>query len=190
MLPIYHQKNTDRVAETVFKRNCLGVNSTLAFPGANFGLLSPVASLSAPLSASLPPSCCLSRKLSGLMPHPLCSLTPYPVSLSPLALLALVGSRSVPFWEPPREEETCKQYQRRADVDAFCCQPRSLDCIGAASAPHCVTRANCRSQCTPLPSCLIGIRDSSSSPRLLSFAPGIHTTTCSSTKTCHTRPTH
>jgi len=81
MLPIYHQKNTDRVAETVFKRNCLGVNSTLAFPGANFGLLSPVASLSAPLSASLPPSCCLSRKLSGLMPHPLCSLTPYPVSL-------------------------------------------------------------------------------------------------------------
>jgi hypothetical protein len=149
----------------------------LAFPGANFGLLSPVASLSAPLSASLPPSCCLSRKLSGLMPHPLCSLIPYAPShptlsrLFPLALLALVGSRSVPFWEPPREEETCKQYQRRADVDAFCCQPRSLDCIGAASAPHCVTRANCRSKCNPLPSCLIGMRDSSSSPRLLSFAP-------------------
>jgi hypothetical protein len=105
MLPIYHQKNTDRVAETVFKRNCLGVNSTLAFPGANFGLLSPVASLSAPLSASLPPSCCLSRKLSGLMPHPLSSLIPYapshptlsrclllPFSLSLALALCLSGS--------------------------------------------------------------------------------------------------
>ena len=111
MLPTYQQKPTDRVGHTVVKQS----------------------------SAAVAPAVLLAALTKAVWPH-----APSPPTLSrlrslSLALLALFGSCSVPFWEPTRDSETCMHYQRRADVDAFGCQPRSLDCIGAASAPHCVT---------------------------------------------------